>query len=261
MRHIASRDNPHFKALKRLAGSARERRKSGLTLLDGIHLAKAWAAAALPIEEYLVSERAVGVGEIGEFLAERNGERVTVLADNLFLELSPVESPTGLLTCVQAQAASGVPANDQDTVILDGVQDPGNVGAILRSAAAAGFRQAVLSAECADAWSPKTLRAGMGAQFVLTVFEGVDLVAFLKGFRGTSMATELGAPTDLFDAVIHPPVAWIFGHEGAGVRAEVANASHLRVAIPMPGKIESLNVVAAASICFFETVRRRRRTP
>lgn len=258
IRHIASRENPHYKSLKKLAGSARERRKSGLTLLDGVHLAKAWTAAGWGVEEYLVSDRSAEHGEIAGFLQSRDDAPVTVLADALFGDLSPVETPTGLLTCVRARSISGTPANDQDTVVLDGVQDPGNLGSILRSAAAAGCRQAVLSSDCAHPWSPKTLRAGMGAQFVLDIFETDDLPSFLRDFRGTSVVTTLSGEVDLFAAKFYPPVAWIFGHEGRGVRPEVVSASHLQVTIPMPGRIESLNVVAAASICFFESLRRRR---
>lgn len=258
IRHIASRENPHYKSLKKLAGSARERRKSGLTLLDGVHLAKAWEAAGWSVEEYLVSDGGTQNGEIAEFLQSRPGASVTVFNDALFGDLSPVDTPTGLLSCVHARNVSGAPANDQDTVVLDGVQDPGNVGSLLRSAAAAGYRQAVLSSDCAHAWSPKTLRAGMGAQFVMDIFESVDLLDFLGDFRGTSVVTTLTGQNDLFNSIFFPPLAWIFGHEGKGARPEVIAASKLQVTIPMPGKIESLNVVAAASICFFESVRRRR---
>lgn len=257
MRHIASRDNPHFKALKKLAGSARERRKSGLTLLDGVHLAKAWAATGQPVEEYLVSEAATAQGEIADFLASHPQDSITVLADKLFADLSPVDTPTGLLTCVHAQPPSGLPAADENTVVLDGVQDPGNVGSILRSAAAAGFKQAVLSADCAQPWSPKSLRAGMGAQFVLRIYEGVVLESFLADFRGTTAATLLDGEKDLYTAAVFPPVAWVFGHEGEGIRPLVAAATRLRVRIPMPGPMESLNVAAAAALCLFETVRRR----
>ena len=257
MRHIASRDNPHFKALRKLASSGRERRKSGMTLLDGVHLALAWEAAGHPVLEYLVSERAATEGEIAAFVGSRASARVTVLADALFAELSPVDTPTGLLACVHAIVDSGAPASDVDTVVLDGVQDPGNVGSILRTAAAAGFRQAVLSADCAQAWSPKTLRAGMGAQFVIRVHEGVALESFLADFRGTTAATLLDGDKDLYSASLFPPVAWVFGHEGEGIRPSVAAATRVHVRIPMPGAMESLNVAAASALCLFETVRRR----
>lgn len=260
-RHIASRENPHYKALKKLAGSARERRKCGLTLLDGVHLAKAWGETGRPVEEYLVSETAAGQGEIADYLATCQQASITLLTDKLFADLSPVDTPTGLLTCVQARPPTGLPAENEDTVVLDGVQDPGNVGSILRSAAAAGFKQAVLSADCAHPWSPKSLRAGMGAQFVLRIYEGVVLESFLADFRGTTAATLLDGEKDLYSAAVFPPVAWVFGHEGEGIRPPVAAATRLRVRIPMPGPMESLNVAAAAALCLFETVRRRNGSP
>lgn len=254
MKHIHSRDNPFFKELKRLAQSGRERRKTGSTLLDGIHLIAAYEAAVGPVQTLVVSQQGSGRAEIGDFVA---GREYVLLADALFREIGIVEHPSGIMAVARFPGGAGEPEATADTMLLDGVQDPGNVGTLLRTAAAAGFRQVLLAPDCAAAWSPKVLRAGQGAHFVLDIFEDADLPAFLGGYAGTAAVTCLDGAQSLFEARWEGPVAWVFGSEGQGVRPEVAAAAKLRIRIPMPGQVESLNVGAAAAICLFETVRRR----
>ena len=137
------------------------------------------------------------------------------------------------------------------------IRDRGNVGSILRSAAAAGFRQILLSVDCAQAWSPKTLRAAMGAHFQLDLHERSDLQQFLASYRGQSVAALLDASDSLYTARLEQPLAWIFGSEGLGIRPLVAAKTSLQLRIPMSGQSESLNVAAAAAVCLFETVRQR----
>ncbi|MFZ2853107.1 MAG: RNA methyltransferase [Rhodocyclaceae bacterium] len=258
MRQIASRDNPHFKALKKLCQSGRERRKTGLLLLDGMHLIEAYGQHFGLPAEIIVSEIGAQRGEIADYLAGAGARCATaVLADALFAELASVDTPSGIMALVaQPRPAHGL-NQEADAVLLDGIQDPGNVGSILRSAAAAGFRQILLSRDCAHAWSPKTLRAAMGAHFLLDIHESCDLPGFLGGYQGQGVVTALDATTTLYAADLKKPLAWVFGSEGQGVCPEVAEAARLRVRIPMPGATESLNVAAAAAICLFETVRQR----
>lgn len=258
MRSIASRDNPHFKALKKLCQSGRERRKSGRTLLDGMHLIECYVQFKGSIDEVIVSESGALRREIAHYLERgRASTPVTVLSDALFAELATVETPSGIMAVVPQPRPTHGLNQEIDAVLLDGVQDPGNVGSILRSAAAAGFRQVLLSADCAHAWSPKTLRAAMGAHFQLDIHESADLPAFLGGYRGQGVVTALDASASLYAANLTGPLAWVFGSEGLGVREAVAEAARLKVRIPMPGATESLNVAAAAAICLFETVRQR----
>ena len=259
MKHIASRDNAHFKALRKLCQSGRERRKTGLVLLDGMHLIESYTVHFGVPQEIVVSESGATRHEIARYLESgKAAGATTVLGDALFDDLAVVETPSGIMAVVaQPHCAHGV---DQatDAVLLDGIQDPGNLGSILRSAAAAGFRQLLLSADCAQAWSPKTLRAAMGAHFLLDLHEHCDLPSFLGGYRGQAVLTALDATTDLYSLDLKSPVAWVLGNEGQGVSEAVAQATMLRVRIPMPGATESLNVAAAAAICLFETVRQRR---
>jgi RNA methyltransferase, TrmH family len=251
---IQSRDNPFFKQLKRLAESGRERRKTGRTLLDGLHLVEAWETHRGAVEQLVVGESALAGGEIAAYVGDRD---CTVLVDALLRELGIVETPSGLLAIVELPGASRAIDLDADAVLLDGVQDPGNLGSLLRSAAAAGVCQVLLSSGCAAAWSPKVLRAGQGAHFILEVHEEVDLENFMDSYRGTTAVTCLEGATPLFAANWQGPLAWIFGAEGLGVRPALIAQATLRVGIPMPGAVESLNVGAAAAICLFEMVRRR----
>lgn len=259
MKNIASRDNAHFKALKKLCQSGRERRKTARTLLDGLHLIESYIQHFGQPDEIVVSESGAQRREIARYLESgAAGKTICMLTDELYADLATVETPSGIMAiAAQPRCANGL-NQEADAVLLDGIQDPGNLGSILRSAAAAGFRQVLLSADCAQVWSPKTLRAGMGAHFQLDIHESCDLPGFLGGYRGQAVLTALDAATDLYSLSLKKPVAWVFGNEGQGVRAEVAESTPLRVRIPMPGATESLNVAAAAAVCLFETVRQRR---
>ena len=145
-----------------------------------------------------------------------------------------------------------------DCLLIEYLQDPGNLGSLLRSAAAAGVRNVLLSEKTVYAWSPKVLRAGQGAHFALTIYEGVDLAAALPRLAVPLLATSSHAALSLFEADLTAPVAWLFGNEGAGVSAMMLQRARTQVAIPMPGAAESINVAAAGAICMFEAVRQRR---
>ena len=257
MKRIASRDNASFRELKKLCHGSRERRKSGRIILDGVHLVESYTERFGPPDEVLVSETGLWRAEIARCLGNRPGLTASVLADALFAELSTVDTPSGIMAVAPLPRCAKSPDPSADAVLLDDVQDPGNLGSILRSAAAAGLRQVLLSSGCAQAWSPKTLRAAMGAHFSLDIHEDADLTGFLLDYRGPSIVTAPDATEDLFTAELGRPVAWIFGNEGQGVRPEVSLRAARRLRIPMPGDAESLNVAAAAAICLFETVRRR----
>lgn len=254
MKLIQSRDNVFFKSLKRLAESGRERKKMGQTLLDGVHLVAAYEAQWGPVDTLIIAESALANGEVAAYVA---GREVVCLADVLMRELGLVDTPSGLLALIALPANAAAVDPGKDAVLLDGIQDPGNVGTLLRTAAAAGVSQVLLAPGCAAVWSPKVLRAGQGAHFVLNLFEDVDLADFMARYQGTTAVTCLDASEALFSAVWTSPLAWVFGSEGAGVRRELMAMAGLRLHIPMPGAVESLNVGAAAAICLFEAVRRK----
>jgi len=260
VKSISSRENPWFKQLVKLTESAAQRRASRLTLLDGAHLISAYRAALGLPQNLIISEAAGDDAEINHLLAQLATEQavpVVVLSDVLFRAISPVKTPGGVMALIAIPAHDAIPIyqGESFSVLLEAIQDPGNLGSILRSAAAAGASDAYLSAGCADAWSPKTLRAAMGAHFQLRIHEQSDLAEVAREFGGKVVAATLQAKTSLYQTRLSGPVAFVFGNEGAGLSEAVLQAASEQVSIPMPGGTESLNAAAAAAVCFFERVR------
>ncbi|KON79338.1 RNA methyltransferase [Azoarcus sp. PA01] len=258
MKTFTSRDNPTVKRLHALAHSARDRRSEGRTLLDGAHLVRAALDAGWPLRELVASDLGLGRAEIAELL-ERCADVPTIhLPDALFAHVSPVDTPSGLLAVIDLPAPPSPRAFTDSLLVLDGVQDAGNLGTILRTAAAAGVRDVLLTPGCAQPWSPRVLRAGMGGHFCVRLHEHADVTALLQGYPGQILATGLGAGArGLYEMDLREAVAWLFGAEGRGLSAEVAALATATVVIPMPGAVESLNVAAAAAVCLFEQVRQR----
>jgi TrmH family RNA methyltransferase len=256
---ISSRDNPFYKELVKLASSSQARRKAGRTLLDGVHVCQSWLELRGAPAHCIVSEEALHNPEVADIVARCESLRahVTALPEALFGALSQVEHGVNLLFMVETPAPVQPAALTVSAVLLDGVQDPGNVGSILRSAGAAGITQVFCSAGTAFCWSPKVLRAAMGAHFVLEIFENVDLAALIDASTIPVLAMSGYAKRALYEVDLRGPVAWLLGHEGQGVAEDLmARATH-QVVIPHAGQVESLNVAAAAAICFFEQLRQR----
>ncbi|MBU0622609.1 MAG: RNA methyltransferase [Gammaproteobacteria bacterium] len=257
-KRITSRDNPFYKSLLKLTSSARERREAGQTLLDGAHLLRAYLDGGSKPKHLLINEQALQNDEIVSLLDACAGVPQTQLDDALFAQLSELKTPNGLLALIDIPAAKVVAAHSQFALLLEDIQDPGNLGSILRSAGAAGCDAVFLSPGCADAWSPKVLRAGMGGHFALSVNEGIDLVHVAKEFTGKILAASLQGDSGLYDCNLRGKLAFAIGNEGAGLSQELLDAVQQRFLIPMPGRVESLNAAAATAICLFEAVRQRR---
>jgi TrmH family RNA methyltransferase len=260
MKTITSRDNALYKDLKQLATSSQARRKAGQTLLDGVHLCQAWLQQRGAPRHCIVAESALRDPEVAAVLAEAEALHApcTMLPDALYGALSQVEHGVGLLFLIDTPAGHAPQSLEVGAVLLDNVQDPGNVGSILRSAAAAGIRQVLCGPGTAFCWSPKVLRAAMGAHFVLEIAEQVDLPAAVRQARVPVLATSGYAADSLWDMDLSAPVAWVFGHEGQGVSAALLEAATRRVRLPHAGEVESLNVAACAAVCFFEQLRQQR---
>ncbi|HQZ01778.1 MAG TPA: RNA methyltransferase, partial [Thauera sp.] len=259
MKPIRSRDNPLIKRLHVLATSARERRKSGETLLDGAHLIDAALQRQWPLKALVVSDSGLAQPEIDGLLARCGTELPCYqLPDALFAHVSPVDTPSGLIAIIDLPPEPPPAVLQHDVVVLDAVQDPGNLGTILRTAAAAGVVEVLLTEGCAGAWSPRVLRAGMGAHFGLRIHERVDALRALEAFTGPVLATALGAGArSLYEIDLGRPLAWLFGAEGQGVSPALLARASQRVVIPMAADIESLNVAAAVAVCLFEQARQR----
>jgi TrmH family RNA methyltransferase len=259
MKTISSRENPFYKELKHLATSSQARRKAGQSLLDGVHLCQSYLDLHGAPVHCLVSEGALANPEAADVVrrCEAAKAHVTALPDALFGAISQVEHGVNLAFLVETPRPAAPKALVESAVLLDGVQDPGNVGSILRSAAAAGIKQVYCSAGTAFCWSPKVLRAAMGAHFVLDIFENVDLAELVRDAKVAVLATSGYASERLYDLDLRRPVAWVLGHEGQGVADDLLSLATHRVAIPHAGQVESLNVAACAAVCFFEQLRQR----
>ncbi|MDP1682738.1 MAG: RNA methyltransferase [Burkholderiales bacterium] len=258
VKHITSAENPQYKLLKKIAASSRKRRQCGKTLLDGVHLLNALADVGGTADLIALKAGKDTDAEIERCLSRFPDVPRLIFSEVLFNSLSPVEHPTGVLGLINTPT----PAKHrrQFCVLLEAIQDPGNLGAMLRTAAAAGVDAVYLSKGCAEAWSPKALRAGMGAQFALALYEHADLVLIARELKSL-VATSLEAQQSIYDLDLSGPVAFVFGNEGAGLSAALLDTATHQVKIPMPGKVESLNVATAAAVCLFECVRQRAGKP
>jgi len=258
LKHVTSRDNALFKQLKALTGSTHQRRKAGQSVLDGVHLAQAYVAALGQPANCVVSERHYDHVEVRPLLERIDSDRIVVLGDALFTQISSVVNGIDLMLVIDTPTGHLPAKIDTDCIILDGVQDAGNVGSILRSAAAAGIPHAFLITGCAFAWSVKTLRAGMGANFHLNIVEHCTLEMLESRLAVPLLATSSHADAAVFDTDLRQPVGWVIGNEGSGVSPEWMARVSRTVGIPQPGGLESLNVAAATAVCLFESVRQRR---
>lgn len=251
---LRARGNPRLRRWRALASDARARRREQRTLIEGARLVADYLDRVGEPAALLVSESGAQDGGIVA-LSRRGSRPPVVLADALFRLVSELDTPAGIAAEIEVPStklelsASGV------CVLLDSVQDSGNLGAILRSAAAFGVRDVVLGPGCADPWSPKVLRAAMGGHFLLRIGEAADLAGALTRFGGMSVCTVARGGLAPADADLRGRIALVLGAEGRGVGETLAARCALRLTIPMPGRTESLNVAAAAAILFYERAR------
>lgn len=261
MKAISSRDNPLIKHWRGLLDDARYRRQSGASLLDGAHLLQAAADAGIALRCVAVTAQARARDEVVGLLDNLVPTRCELveLSEPLMRQVSPVETPSGIVAEIELPAASSGLDPGRDVLFLERIQDAGNLGTLLRTAAAAGLRQVKLSPACVHVWSPKVLRAGMGAHFVLGIEEDVVGADLLASWSAPSIATSLATDAhDLYALDLRPPCLWLFGSEGSGLSGALCAAASLRARIPMAVGSESLNVAAAAAVCLFEQSRQRR---
>lgn len=257
MKRISSRENPRYKELKRLAASPAARHQAGVTLLDGLHLCEAWLnRCGMPVD-CIVAQSELALGAVATLLERVDPGLIVILDDALFGPLAQVEHGPRILFLIRIPHPAATERLDGPCLLLDRIQDPGNMGSMLRSAAAAGMRHVLCSDGCVAAWSPKVLRAGMGAHFELVIHENADLTGWLTRFSGVGKpvcATSSHARASLFETDVRQ-ASWLFGNEGQGVSAALLESGVQALRIPQPGGMESLNVAAAAAICLFEQVR------
>ena len=241
---ISSASNPLIKDLRRLALESTAYRKQGRVWLEGDHLGRAALLRGFKPDLGFFSE---SFWHLNQSLYARAAIKNIVVPDGLFAQISGLESPAGMGFVMDLPAQPKFQALSP-SLILDRVQDAGNVGSMLRSAAAFGFSQVIALTGTAALWSPKVLRAGMGAHFGLHLLEGVD-VKVLNALAVPLLVTSSHEGSFLGSAVLPRPCAWVMGHEGQGVSEYLMTLASQKVRIAQPGGEESLNVAAAAAIC------------
>ena len=241
---ISSRDNPLLKRIRILAQDSTAYRKQGQIWLEGDHLCRALLArkkrpaTAVFTDSYWT--------EAPHDLRDA-ADRIITVPDALMAGLSGLESPSGV-GFVWDLPVEDIPMAGKPTVVLDRLQDAGNVGSILRSAAALGFDQVLALKGTAALWSHKVLRAGMGAHFALNLIEALT-VDDLHELQVPMLVTSSHQGNFLHQTSLPWPCAWVLGHEGQGVSPALNALAAGWVRISQPGGEESLNVAAAAAIC------------
>lgn len=254
MKVIESRDNAFLKTLKKWADG--QGRAGVPILLEGPHVCETWLARVGAPDYCLVEQGREADPRVSGLLALVSPESVRVLPARLLKLLGEAPSDQGVRFVVNVPQRALPDVLDDACVMLDRVQDPGNVGTILRACAAAGVRRVLLSSGCAAAWSPKVLRSAQGAHFSLFIHEHVNLMQARDRAAVPVLVTTLEASDDLYRSVLPPVAIWIFGHEGQGVSPALQARADHRIRIDHDrAAVESLNVAMAATLCLFEQRR------
>ncbi len=266
MKLITSETNPTIKIAKRLATSNRFCKMTGTTLAEGIHLAqeilrlKAENEDGVMVDQVFLSkgdyEESVEINTLIQRF-EGEGIEVNVVPLYIYRQLSPVENSAGIVCQVD------VPKENKeyiegDYVFLDRIQDPGNMGTTIRTALAAGIKNIAISKHSAWPWTPKTLRAGMGAQLYVNIWLDADLEEIKEKTGNECLLADAQEGENLYEAKWgKKPTIWVFGNEGKGISEELLESGDKKLLIPIAPQAESLNVGAAAAVCLFEQKRRR----
>lgn len=264
-KYIQSKDNPKLKLVRGLLEQASLRKKNAQTVLEGAHLIESFLQhgtaqnSHAKIHFLLCTEEALNHPENQKALEENskaNTAPVYLVESSLYHKISQLGESTPLMAVIDLPKTQEQWQVNCDTLILDRVQDPGNVGTLLRSAAAVGIKQVITTVGTASLWSPRVLRAAMGAHFSLQCFEAVHIEGLLDQFQIPVYATSSHQPQSIYQLDLTSPCVWILGNEGQGVHDDLLDNANA-VTIPQPGGQESLNVAIAGSVCMFEMMRQR----
>lgn len=260
---ITANSNPRVKELNKLGRDARLRKQRDVFLVEGIRMFR-----ELPVgnvREVYLSESAYRQygGELDDLGITQTAETY-ILSDSVFAGVSQTKTPQGCMAvveCMHYELASIAGKTDQETyLVLDTLQDPGNMGTIFRSAEAAGVTAVIIGGGSCDPYNPKVVRSTMGAIFRVPFIicdDLVDMVGELKK-RGVIAYGAHLAGEDLYDIDFPDKTAFLIGNEGNGLSREVADTADRLLRIPMEGKVESLNAAISATLLSYEAMRQRR---
>lgn len=263
MERISSRSNARVKWVRSLQ-QKKARDESGVFVAEGIHLAQEVIKAGLTVELAIVAESAEGVAPVEIILGqlEKCGTPVMPVRDEILAYMAETQSPQGILLVVKTPVSADVASLDLSRglwLVLDAVQDPGNVGTLIRSADAAGAASVILTDGCADPYGGKVLRASMGSVFHLPVLSASAQEVVDACRRGpVRLLTASGGGADVYcDVDWKRPTVLVLGNEGQGVGPVLSKQASGSVRIPIAGRAESLNVAAAGAVILFEAARQR----
>ena len=257
---ITSEANERVKRWKKLCAQLRFQKREGSCIAEGLHLAMAARDAHAAVRAVILREDAEQ-GEAGALA--RGFARTTpvyVLSEGVYESFTPVPRGAGIMLEVALPAAPAPEAiREQDALYLDGVQDSGNAGTLIRTAVASGVRVIAASPGSAGLWTPKVLRSAMGAHFGAVILEGVPAEQLPRLFSGQRLAADARGGSDLFATAgwERGSTVWMMGAEGPGLSEAALAVAERRLYIPIEAATESLNVAAAAAVCLFEQRRRR----
>ncbi len=254
---ITSTQNPRVQQVRALVSQRKEREERGEFVIEGVRLCEEALASAWQPRLLLYSADLPPRGlELVRAWQER-GAPVEEAAPHVLRSAADTENPQGILG-VFARRELSLPSRPDFLVVADGLRDPGNLGTLLRTAAAAGAQALLLAPGCVDPFSPKVLRAGMGAHFRLPLrsLDWDELAALLKPACRVFLA-ESGGGTPAWQLDLRAPLALVIGGEADGAGPQARALADGQITIPMPGKSESLNAAVAAGILLFEVVRQR----
>lgn len=255
---ITSPQNDRIKHIKALQTRSKNRRAAGQFVVEGIRLAEEAVKADWPIVSGIYTE---GLAERGQTLIDElaaKGIDMQLVAEHVMRAASDTEAPQGILLVLELTPQL-LPETLDFILILDQIRDPGNMGTLLRSAAAAGAQAVILPPDTVDVFSPKVVRAGMGAHFHLPLITQSyeQLHAMIEQHQCQLFIAEAEGEKTLYQASFAPPTALAIGGETNGVSAALRALPHIALSIPMPGHAESLNAGVAGSVMLFEVVRQR----
>lgn len=255
--HIASKDNSLIKRIVRLARESKFRQNEQQAVIYGEHLLFEALKFGL-IEQAIISDTVVEkYKELIEGLIDQSIV-VKLASSEVMQKINVLESTVDVVAIIRFSShKSIVDSQIEDSLVLENIQDPGNLGTILRAAYASGINQIVLSANSVDIYNPKVLRASQGIQFGLRICSGVNLVDWISNYRGQVLAMVPSANLSLYEQNLALPTAFVLGNEGSGLSSEILSQIKTQVSIPMLGDAESLNLAMAATIGVFEMSRQR----
>lgn len=252
---ISSKDNSLIKKVVKLALDAKMRKDEQLALINGEHLVEE-AIKYEVLHSLFINEESQE--QYNKLIEISKLKVVYILPHEIMNKINFLENASNISALIKIKYLDLIEdVYNEDCVILENIQDPGNLGTIMRSCAASGVKNIVLSTNCVDIYNPKVLRSSQGIQLGLNMYANIDLISFVGKYNRNLLITSSYADKSLYDAELIEPVAFVFGNEGIGVSSELTDVVLNHIKIPIANSAESINVAMATTVCLFEMLRQR----